>query len=222
MVERVFIDHQIPPIKRIDGLPCGRLYEVPNGNRYPSVTNIVGSIGDKSYLQEWRNKVGNEVADKITSDAARRGTFLHSCCENWLQGLPVKFDMFQHTEKEMFSYFLPVLQSIEEVHAMETALWSDKLRCAGTVDLIAKHNGQMKVLDWKNARRFKTKEEIPNYFAQMAAYAYMFYERTGIAISKIMVVISVEDYGLVTYEEDVRDHLPVFVKARKAFDELSQ
>lgn len=217
-----FIQYDIPRIRRIDGRPEGRLYETPGGNLYPSVTTIVGSIGDKSYLDEWRATVGNDVADKITKDAARRGTFLHSCCENWLQGLPVKFDMFQHTEKEMFGYFLPVLQSIEEVHAMETTLWSDKLRCAGTVDLIAKHKGQMKVLDWKNARRFKSKEDIPNYFAQMAAYAYMFYERTGVAISRIMVVISVEDYGLVTYEEDVRDHLPAFVKARKAFDELSQ
>lgn len=217
-----FIQYDIPRIRRIDGRPEGRLYETPGGNLYPSVTTIVGSIGDKSYLDEWRATVGNDVADKITKDAARRGTFLHSCCENWLQGLPVKFDMFQHIEKEMFGYFLPVLQSIEEVHAMETTLWSDKLRCAGTVDLIAKHKGQMKVLDWKNARRFKSKEDIPNYFAQMAAYAYMFYERTGVAISRIMVVISVEDYGLVTYEEDVRDHLPVFVKARKAFDELSQ
>lgn len=213
-----FIHYDIPRIRRIDGRPEGRLYETPDGNLYPSVTTIVGSIGDKSYLENWRAEVGEAVADKITQDAAKRGTFIHSCCEAWIQGHPVKFDPFQHIEKEMFGYLLPVLKEIEEVHALETTLWSDKLRCAGTVDLIAKHKGRLKVIDWKNSRRFKSKEEIPGYFAQMAAYGYMFWERTGIAISTIMVAITVEDYGLLVYEEDIRTHMPAFVEARKQFD----
>jgi genome maintenance exonuclease 1 len=215
-----FIDYGIPKIKRIDGLPQGRLYETPSGVRYPSVTTVVGSIGDKSYLIEWRAKVGDAVANKITQDASRRGTLLHERCENFLLGQPVEFTIYQHIEREMFSYFLPVLKSIEEIHALETTLWSDKIKVAGTVDLIAKHDGVLKVIDWKNARRYKSKEEIPGYFAQMAAYAYMFYERTGVVIPRIMVVITVEDYGLVTYEEDVRDHLPVFLSARKQFDKI--
>jgi hypothetical protein len=214
-----FIHYDIPSIKRIDGGPQGRLYETPDGKLYPSVTTVVGSIGDKSYLQEWRAKVGDAVADEITQAAARRGTLLHERCEQYLLGQPVKFDMFQHIEKEMFSYLIPVLTSIEEVHAMETTLWSDKIKVAGTVDLIAKQNGELKVVDWKNSRRYNAKADIPGYFAQMAAYAYMFWERTGIAIPKIMVVITVEDYGLVVYEEDVRDHLPVFIDARRKFDE---
>ena len=163
-----FIHYDIPRIRRIDGRPEGRLYETPNGSLYPSVTTIVGSIGDKSYLNEWRAKVGEEVADKITQAAAKRGTLIHSCCEAWLLGQPIKFDIFQHIEKEMFEYLLPVLNEIEEVHALETTLWSDKLKCAGTVDLIAKHKGKIKVIDWKNSRQVKSKEDIPGYFAQMA------------------------------------------------------
>lgn len=213
-----FIDYGIPKIKRIDGLPQGRLYETPSGDRYPSVTTVVGSIGDKSYLTEWRAKVGDSVADQITKAASDRGTLIHDRCEKFLQGLPVEFTMFQHIEKEMFGYLLPVLKSIEEIHALETTLWSDKIKVAGTVDLIAKHKGVLKVIDWKNSRRYKSKEEIPGYFAQMAVYAYMFYERTGVIIPTIMVVITVEDYGLVVYEEDVRDHLPIFINARKEFD----
>lgn len=213
-----FIDYGIPKIKRIDGRPEGRLYETPSGNLYPSVTTVVGSIGDKSYLDEWRAKVGHDVADKITKDASTRGTLLHDRCEKFLLGQPVKFDIFQHIEKEMFGYFLPVLKSIEEIHAMETTLWSDKLRVAGTVDLIARENGVLKVFDWKNSRRFKSREDIPGYFAQMAAYAYLFWERTGVAIRFIKVVIAVEDYGLVVYEEEVKDHLPIFVEARRQFN----
>lgn len=216
---RKFIHYDIPGIKRIDGGPAGRLYETPDGNRYPSVTTVVGAIGDKSYLEEWRDRVGHNEAAKITKRSANRGTLLHTCCERYLLGEVLTFDMFHQTEKEMFSYFLPVLNSIDEIHAMETQLYSDKLRVAGTVDLIAVEGGALKVLDWKNARYPKAKEDIPGYFAQMAAYAYMFWERTGVAVSRIKVVISVEDHGLVTYEEDVRDHLPVFIDARKKFDE---
>lgn len=216
---RRFVNYHIPPIKRIDGLPEGRLYETPSGKRYPSVTNIVGSIGDKSYLEEWRNKVGSEVADKITSDAARRGSFIHQCCENYLLGKPNTFNMFQHTERDMFEALLPVLEGIGDVHALETPLWSDKLQCAGTVDLIAVHDGKLKVIDWKNSRRFRDKKDIPGYFAQMAAYAYMFWERTGVAISSIMVAITVEEYGLLCYNEDVREHLKVFHQARQNFRE---
>ena len=214
-----FLNYNIPKIERHDS-PSGRRYKTPEGNFYPSVTTIVGSIGDKTYIEEWREKVGAEFADKYTKESADRGTLIHQCCEDYLLGKKPKFDMFQRTESDMFNHLLPILDSIEEVHAMETTLWSDKLKCAGTVDLIAKHHGELKVIDWKNSRRYKDKEDIPGYFAQMAAYSAMFWERTNIPIRKIMVAITVEDYGLLTYEEDVRNHLSVFINARKQYGDL--
>lgn len=212
-----FIHHDIPLIERIDGGPTGRLYQVPNGNKYPSVSTVVGFVGDKTYLEEWRKKVGNEVADKISKAAADRGTLIHDNCERFLLGKPLKFTLFQHVEKGMFDWLLPVLNDVDNIHGLETQLYSDKLEVAGTVDLIGEHQGKIKVIDWKNSRRFKTKEEIPGYFAQMAAYAYMFWERTGIPISDMMVAMTVEDYGLLTFDEKVKDHLPVFIQARNEF-----
>lgn len=214
----IYTHHDIPTIERIDS-PEGRLYKTPSGDLYPSVTGIVSHIGDKTYLDEWRKKVGDEFANKIIKEATDRGTLLHQKCEDYLRGNKVSFDMFQLVEKEMFGYFKPVLDSVTEIHAIEQPLWSDKLKCAGTVDLIALHNGKLKIIDWKNSRRYKTKEEIPGYFAQMSAYAYMFWERTGIPIGRLLVAIAVMDYGLVEYEVSIKDYLPLFKEARKKYDE---
>jgi genome maintenance exonuclease 1 len=211
------INYNIPKIERVDS-PSGRRYATPEGNLYPSVTTILSTYGDKSYLNEWRDAVGHEVADKITKDSADRGTLLHDNCERYLEGKPLTFDMFQQSQKEMFNYFLPVLNSIEEIHAMETYLWSDRLRCAGAVDLIAVREGELRVIDWKNSRRYKSKEDIPTYFMQMAAYAYMFWERTGVLVKTIEVVIAVEDYGLLTYKEPLKEHLEKFIEHRKTYD----
>lgn len=214
---KTFIDHDLPRLRRIDGLPQGRMYETPSGDHYPSVTTVVGSIGDKSFLVEWRAKVGEAVADKITQDAANRGTLIHDRCEQYLKGLPVKFTIFQHVEKEMFEWLLPVLEEVDFIHAMETQLYSDKLKVAGTVDLIAMYKGEMAVIDWKNSRRPKLAADIPGYFAQCAAYAFMFWERTGILVKKIIIAMTVEDYGLMVFNVDVKDHLPVFIEARNQF-----
>lgn len=212
-----FINHSIPEIRRID-TPEGRRYATPEGNIYPSVTTVIGASEDKSYLKEWREKIGNEAADKITKEASTRGSFLHLCCENYLLERPIKFHFLQHLEKEMFGYFKPVLQDIDNIHAIELPLWSDKLKCAGTVDLIAEYKGKLCIIDWKNSLRYKSKEDIPGYFKQMSAYACMFYERTGIKVNDLLVVISVKDYGLVLHEEKTSDWVPKFVEARKHYE----
>lgn len=210
-----FIDHKIPAIERIDS-STGRLYKTPEGNFYPSVTGIVGSYLDNSWLNEWIEKVGKETTDAITKEAADRGTFLHLCCEKYLKEEKITFHFLQHLEKEMFGYFKPVLQEVDNIHGLELPLWSDKLKCAGTVDLIAEYRGKTRIIDWKNATRYKSKDEIPGYFMQMSAYAAMFYERTSIKINDLMVVISTKDYGLVVHEEKTSEWLSEFIKARKS------
>lgn len=213
---KTFVDLNLPSIKRVDS-PSGRVYITPEGKSYPSVTSIVSASQDNTWLKEWREKVGEETANRISKEATDRGTFLHLCCEKYLKGESIKFDMFQHLEKEMFGYFKPILDNVDYIQGMELPLWSDRLECAGTVDLIAVHDETLKVIDWKNASNYKSREDIPNYFMQMAAYACMFLERTGIKIKKLLVVIAVKDYGLVTYEENTSDWVNKFIEARKAY-----
>lgn len=204
---------KIPEIVRIDG-PAGRLYRVPNGNLYPSVSTVLGKGLDNAAIDEWRIKVGDKVADEISKRATARGTLLHENIENQLLGRPLTFNMFHAEERQMFKHVLPILDDIEEVIALETQLWSDKLRVAGTVDCCAFYRGKWRLIDWKTSGRYKSRDDIHSYFMQCAAYAMMIYERTGIAVGDILIVMMTQDDGLLIFEESVRDWLPKFIEVR--------
>lgn len=212
-----FIHHDTPKLTRVDG-PSGRYYATPEGNHYPSVTGIVG-LGGQKYIDEWRDKVGHDVADKISKSAADRGTLIHENCERYLRGESLSFGMFQQTELRMFGHLLPILKDITEIHALETQLYSDRLKCAGTVDLICRlSDNRMVILDWKTSGRFKESKDIEHYFCQCSAYAYMFYERTGIAIGSIIIAMTTEEFGLLKFEEGTKKWLPRFIQMRKEFE----
>lgn len=210
-----FVTHDIPKLKRIDGEI--RLYETPDGNRYPSVTSVV-SLLSKEYIDEWKAKVGEETAANISRKAADRGTLIHENCENFLLGKPQTFTMFQGEEKKMFLSLMPVLKSIQEVHALETPLYSDTLKVAGTVDLIARlSDDKMYILDWKTSGRYKSKDDIHGYFIQCSAYALMFYERTGIVVKDMKIAMATEEFGLLEFPEPIKPWLEQFLALRERF-----
>ncbi len=117
----------------------------------------------------------------------------------------------------MFQQMIPELCKFQEIHALETGLWSDAIKVAGSVDCIAMINNQPYIVDFKTSGRFKSREDIPSYFMQCSAYAMAWYERTGMSISRMRVIITTEDDGLLVYDESVTDWLPKFVEVRKAF-----
>ncbi len=213
-----FIDHNIPTIEQINS-SSGRKYSTPEGKYYPSVTSVL-SVEENPHLKAWRERVGEKEADRISKQATTKGSKVHEACENYLQCKVTEWSLRESEAKEAFSVFIPVLESVEEVHAMETRMWSDKLEVAGTVDLIARIGGELTIADWKTSSRYKRKEDIPDYFKQMASYSVMFYERTGIAIPNMVVLMTVPEIGLLTFKEKVKDWIPEFIKTRKKFKEL--
>ena len=54
----------------------GRRYLTPNGDAYPSVTTVLSDY-NKAAILEWRKRVGNEEANKISRLASSRGTRVH-------------------------------------------------------------------------------------------------------------------------------------------------
>lgn len=218
MKSNLFIHHPIETIEQVNS-PNGRRYVTPTGSSYPSVTTVL-SIESAEYITEWRNKVGHKVADEISRKAAARGTMIHSAAEQYIEGIEYNWGMFDANNREMFNHLLPVLESLQEIHAMETRLYSDKLKCAGTVDLIAKIDGSLTILDWKTSGRVKTRDDIHGYFKQCAFYAHAFFERTGILVPNITIAMTVDDYGLLIFKEKVRDWLPEFITIRQKFREL--
>ena len=155
----------------------GRVYTTPEGNKYSSVTTVLGEL-IKADIQKWRESIGEKEANKITGKASRRGTRLHSICESYIKNedgylegqLPDVFAMFQSIE--------PILKRINNIHGVELGLYSDHLKLAGRTDLIAEFDGRLSVIDYKSSAKRKKYEHCYNYFAQCTAYAIMYEERT--------------------------------------------
>ena len=64
----------------------GRTYDVKDQVALASVTTILGETKDKSFLEDWKKRVGKEQAKKIMTDASKRGTSMHNIIEGWVSG----------------------------------------------------------------------------------------------------------------------------------------
>lgn len=185
----VKLDREVPKLQQIneDGT---RYYVTPQGNKYPSITTVLSSYNQKA-LFEWRQRVGEEEANRISKQASSRGTRIHTLCEHYLDNKTPQFKT--PLDVEMFNKFKPVLHRINNIHAQEVRMYSDHLRIAGTVDCVAEFDGKLSVIDFKTARKPKREGDIENYFMQATAYAIMFEERFKIPVSRTVIAIAVDD-----------------------------
>lgn len=172
----------------------GRVYKVPGGELYPSITTVLSAYNKKA-IMEWRQRVGEETANEISRKASGRGTKLHNTVENYLlnEMTDMKMQTMMPDIKEMFFDMRKIIdENIGDIYGIEQPLYSHKLKLAGRCDCIAEWNGELAIVDWKTASRTKDKNHIHNYFMQATAYAEMFEERTERAIDTIVVVIAVQ------------------------------
>jgi len=172
----------------------GRVYLVPSGNKYNSITTILKPY-NQHIIENWREAVGEEKANKISGMASRRGEALHLACEKYLLNeMDFKFRQnMMPNIKQLFLQLKPEIdKNIGKIYAIEQPLYSDELQVAGRVDLIAEWNGKLSIIDYKTSSKFKDENDIQNYFMQCTAYAIMFEERTGIPIDDIVIAVSVE------------------------------
>ena len=185
---RNFIDHGFTKLERIQS-PDGRLYKTPSGRAYPSVTTITGLHSIES-IKKWRARVGEEEANRVSAKASARGTRIHQYCEDYLRGNLFEMDMF---DTEMFNSIKFLLDQVDNIHCLETPLWSDHLQVAGTVDCIGEFQGKLSVIDFKTASKPKDRDDIYHYFMQCAAYSVAFEERTGIPIGRLVILMAVDN-----------------------------
>lgn len=177
------------PRKEIDGK---RYYVTPSGEHYRSVTTILSEL-TKDSIQEWRDRVGEQEANKISSSASRRGTKLHTMMEDYVGNVEDFALNKMPTTTSLFLDIQPFVDSnLEEVYGIEYPLYSDRLRAAGTSDLICKYAGKPTVLDYKTSSKRKKEQWIENYFIQSTAYSLMVKERYDFDIEQIVIMIAVE------------------------------
>ena len=190
------VDCELPKLKRqnIDG---ARYYTV-NGRPMVSITSVT-SHWNKQIFVDWRKRIGEAEANRITKRATSRGTATHSLIENHLLNKDVEFD--KPSPKMLFLQAKETLKNINNIYALEESLYSEELGVAGTVDCIAEYNGELSIIDFKTAEKPKPRDWIENYFVQAAAYACMFFERTGIPVKKLVIIMTCENGEVTVYEE---------------------
>ena len=194
------VDLDLPALSRetIDGV---RYYSVPDADELLKLVSItsVTSHKNRAFFAKWRKKVGEETADRITRQATSRGTDMHTLTECYLknEGLP----KVQPLSDYLFKIAKPELNKIDNIHALESSLYSKVLGVAGTVDCIAEFDGELAIIDFKTSKKPKPVEWIEHYFVQCMAYGCMLYELTGISVKKLVIIMACENGECVVYEE---------------------
>jgi len=194
------VDLKLPKLSRetIDGV---RYYSVPDEDellKLVSITSVTSHFNKEIFIN-WRKKVGNEKADKITKAATTRGTDMHTLTEYYLKNddlpnvPPISEFLFKIAKGE--------LNKINNIHALEGSLYSKQLGIAGTVDCIAEYNNELSIIDFKTSKKPKPREWVEHYFVQAMAYGCMLYELTGISVKKLVIIMACENGECVIYEE---------------------
>ena len=212
--------YNFPKLERIDGEP--RLYVSPEGAKLPSVTSVTG-FTTKEGIQQWRNRIGEEAANRISKKASGRGTVVHNLTEKYIldhqdfvkakqKAMPDAIDLFNKIKAVLNT-------SVTTIHALETSIWSNYLKVAGTVDCVGMYNGKLSVIDFKTASKPKEEQWIEHYFMQTSAYACAWYELTKEPINNLVVIVANdEDSKAQIFQKTTYDYLTKFQQARNAFN----
>jgi CRISPR/Cas system-associated exonuclease Cas4 (RecB family) len=197
---------KIPQPERVS-IDGKRYYQTPTGSRYPSVTTVLSTL-TAEHIASWRKRVGAEEANRISTQASRRGTAVHGILESYVLNKP---DYLAKCMPTNIASFKMVQKYLDEhcgvVRGIESTLWSDHLMTAGQCDLIAEMDGELCIVDYKTAKKAKPEEWIQHYFLQCTTYAMMLYERTGLAAKQFIVLIATDEDGLQVFKKPVRSYM---------------
>ena len=211
------IEIDYPSLSRetVDGV---RYYDTPNGKKLVSITSVISHY-QREVFREWRAKVGEQEANRVTKQATSRGTDMHTLAEYYLKNS--KLPSVQPLSEMLFKQAKPTLDKIDNIHAQEQALFSNQLGVAGSVDCIAEYEGELAIIDFKTAKKPKPKKWVDHHFVQCAAYGCMLYEMTGIMVKKFVIIMSCEDGEVVVYEEyDKRKYINLLSEYIREFVEF--
>lgn len=146
------------------------------GDVVPGVTTVIGVI-NRPFLAQWRGRVGNEEADRISHLAMDYGTKVHGHCQAWLEAhaqgwvYTAYSGEYSPAVRDAVGAFIEwATTHLEVVHHVERPVLYDShgMRYGGTPDLICSlRDGRSGVVD------FKTSKQIDRlYGLQLSAYRH--------------------------------------------------
>jgi CRISPR/Cas system-associated exonuclease Cas4 (RecB family) len=209
------VDLNLPELKRelIDGV---RYYTINGENKkLVSITSVISHYNREKFAK-WRERVGEEEANRVTKRATSRGTDTHTLIENYLLNLDLP--NVQPISEHLFKIAKPTLKRINNIYTLEGSLYSEVLGVAGSVDTIAEFDGELAVIDYKTSKEPKPREWIESYFVQTMFYGMALYEMTGIQIKKLVIIMTCENGECVVYEErDLEKYMRLVIQYIKKF-----
>jgi genome maintenance exonuclease 1 len=186
------------PVPRVE-VNGKRFYATPDGNKLPSVTTILDKTKPeekKLILEQWRRRVGYEKAQQITTEAANRGTRMHTYLEHYVKNGELKdrgtnpFGWASHAMAEVV-IDQGLTNRVNEFWGYEVPLYFPKVY-AGTTDAAGVHLNEESILDYKQTNKPKKREWIDDYFLQLCAYAEAHNELHGTRIKKGVILMCVK------------------------------
>ena len=196
---------EIPKIKQvnIDGV---RYYDTPDGTLI-SITSLLKNFTPQGIL-DWREAVGEEVANEVMRAAADRGSKVHKIIENCLSNKSENdlVGNYGDLAARMFSQMVPALDKIDRIRALEKGLYSTRFGIAGRVDCIAEYDKELTVIDFKTSTR-KRDERNETHLVQASFYSLAWEERTGEKVEQIAILTTTEDGKLDVYRDDPSNHI---------------
>jgi genome maintenance exonuclease 1 len=209
---------ELPTFDAETGEDGKRYYNIPNGEKYPSITTILSALS-KDSIAAWRRRVGEQEANRVSQKASSRGTKIHSIVESYLNNDPDYIRDVMPNHKETFLTIRPLLNKIDNIWYQECALYSDTLKVAGRVDCIGEYDGVLSIIDFKTSSRVKKKEDITSYFLQTTFYALALEEMIGNPVDQLVIIMSVDDHDPLVFVEKTENYIDELVKVVKQYGE---
>jgi len=146
-------------------LPDSRYYK-RNGEYYPSITYVLSCYPKGKYFQDWLKKVGYS-ADYIVKKAGEDGTQVHEMIEDYLNGKELSFlspngnPLYDPNIWQGFLRFVDWWETYKPtLLETEVHLFSDKIKVAGTCDLVCEIDDELWVIDFKFSNNLQTTYEL--------------------------------------------------------------
>ena len=184
---------EYPKLKRIQ-TAGGRRYSADGDEKsaVPSVTTILSETGDKTALLEWKKRVGEAEAQRISTESAGLGTKVHDALEKYALGEDYEIqgnNMVSIMARNMFNSMIEEgFQKVDELWGVEVGLIAEGVY-AGTTDAVGMYNGKPSIIDFKTAKKIKKREWITDYFLQGCAYILAHDEMFETKIEQIAILM---------------------------------
>jgi genome maintenance exonuclease 1 len=171
-----------------------RHYVLPDGTKLKSVTTILSEKLDNTALLEWRKRVGEEEANRISVQSTRRGNSIHKMAERYVLNeeniyrneMPINVESFQPIKSALDEH-------VDNILGVELPLCSKALGCAGRTDLVAEYDGKVSIIDFKTSKKLKKEDWIESYFLQSTVYSMMFERIYSISVPQIVIILTVDN-----------------------------